>query len=92
MPKFDPQTHHHRSIRLKGYDYSQEGAYFVTMVAYKRESLFGAVVGDEVVLNEYGRIIAETWRWLENQYQYVESGTSVVMPNHLHGLLNLQRR
>lgn len=54
MEKFDPQIHHRRSIRLKGYDYSQAGAYFVTMVAWQREALFGEIVNGEIELNRYG--------------------------------------
>ena len=85
--KFDLNKHHRRSIRLKGYDYSQAGAYFVTVVAYQRECLFGDILDGDVMLNEFGMIVDETWQWLENQYSYVESGTSVVMPNHFHGIL-----
>ena len=87
MPKFDPKIHHRRSIRLKGYDYSQTGAYFVTIVAYQRECLFGEVVEGEMVLNDYGLIVDETWQWLEKQYPYVELGARVVMPNHSHVIL-----
>ena len=87
MPRFDPKIHHRRSIRLKGYDYSQAGAYFVTIVAWQRECLFGEVVDGEMQLNDFGKIIDETWQWLENQYPYVELGARVVMPNHSHGIL-----
>ncbi len=72
--KFDPQKHHRRSIRLKGYDYSQAGAYFVTIVAWQRECLFGEMVDGGMVLNDYGKTIAEKWEWLETQYDYVELG------------------
>jgi REP element-mobilizing transposase RayT len=85
--KYDPNKHHRRSIRLKGYDYSQAGAYFVTIVTWQRECLFGEVVDGEMVLNDFGKIIDETWRWLENQYPYVELGIRVVMPNHSHVIL-----
>ena len=88
--KFDPDKHHRRSIRLQGYDYSQAGAYFVTVVAHQRECLFGDVVGGGVVLNEFGRVVANTWEWLENQYSYVALETWVVMPNHFHGILLIQ--
>jgi REP element-mobilizing transposase RayT len=71
MPIFDPTIHHRRPIRLQGYDYSKEGAYFVTVVAYRRECLFGEVMDGEMVLNECGIVVAETWRWLEYQYPYI---------------------
>lgn len=61
MPKFDPKIHHRRSIRLKGYDYAQAGAYFVTVVTWNREMLFGEVVDGEMVLKEMGEIVREEW-------------------------------
>ena len=85
--KYDPNKHHRRSIRLNGYDYSQAGAYFVTIVAYQRECLFGDVVDGKMMLNDFGNIVAETWQWLEKQYPYVGLETWVVMPNHFHGIL-----
>jgi len=57
MPsKFDPQKHHRRSIRLQGYDYAQSGAYYVTIVAWHRERLFGEVVNGEMRLNKFGLV------------------------------------
>ena len=56
--KFDPKIHHRRSIRLQGYDYSQAGAYFVTIVAWQREMLFGEIVDGEMKLNEFGEIVS----------------------------------
>lgn len=72
---------------MKGYDYSQAGAYFVTIVAWQREMLFGEIVDGKMTLNEIGEIVSEKWQWLETQYEYVELGISVVMPNHFHGIL-----
>ena len=85
--KFDPDIHHRRSIRLKGYDYSQAGAYFVTIVTWQREMLFGEITDGELVLNEFGQIVSEKWQWLESQYRYIELGAWIVMPNHFHGIL-----
>ena len=83
----NPQRHRHSSLRLKGYDYSQAGLYFVTIVTKDRKSLFGQCDDGEIRLNQYGEIVAETWKWLEEQYNYVELGAWIVMPNHLHGIL-----
>ena len=58
--KFDLQKHHRRSIRLKGYYYSQVGAYFVTIVAFQRECLFGKIADGEMKLNDFGRIAIES--------------------------------
>lgn len=85
--KFNSNIHHRRSIRLQGYDYSQVGAYFVTIVAWQREMLFGEIVNEEMGLNDFGKIVSEKWGWLETQYEYVELGEWVVMPNHFHGIL-----
>jgi len=85
--KYDPDIHQRRSIRLKGYDYSQAGAYFVTIVAWQRETLFGGIVNGEMVLNRFGEIVTGRWQWLRIRYPYVELGTWVVMPNHFHGIL-----
>lgn len=86
-PKFDPQKHHRRSIRLQGYDYSQAGAYFVTIVAWQRECLFGEIVDGEMRLNDAGNIVQ--WEWLElpKRLRYIELGAFFVMPNHFHGIL-----
>jgi len=87
MVKFDPQKHHRRSIRLKGYDYASAGAYFVTIVAWHREFLFGKIVNKEMQLNKAGKIVQ--WEWLElpKRSSYVTLGAHMVMPNHFHGIL-----
>jgi hypothetical protein len=59
--QFDSQIHHRRSIRLKGYDYSQPGAYFITLVTYQRDCLFGDLVGGEMQLSVLGKIIHDEW-------------------------------
>ncbi len=87
--KFNPQKHHRRSIRLRGYDYSQPGAYFITIVTYQRECLFGEIVGGEMKLNQYGKIVDHAWHDLPNHYRHVEPGVLCSMPNHVHGVIIL---
>ncbi|MBC7879141.1 MAG: hypothetical protein H7Y59_18370 [Anaerolineales bacterium] len=87
MVKFDPKVHHRRSIRLKGYDYSQAGAYFVTIVTWQREFLFGEIKNQEMKLNKVGKIVEREWLELPKRLPYVELGARAVMPNHFHGIL-----
>jgi len=89
MPKskYNPNKHHRRSIRLKGYNYSQVGAYYVTIVVHHRECLFGEVVNGEMKLNRYGEIVKSEWLELPKRLQLVALGAFIVMPNHSHGIL-----
>jgi putative transposase len=88
MPtKFDPQKHHRKSIRLPGYDYTQAGAYFVTIVTWRRDCLFGKIVDNEVNLNDLGKIAEDCWRAIPEHFPSVELGAYVVMPNHVHGIV-----
>lgn len=79
--------HHRRSIRLKGYDYTKDGAYFVTICARKRACLFGTVVNGYMQMNEYGWEVADCWMWLAQRYSYVHLDQWIVMPNHMHGII-----
>ncbi len=76
-----------RSIRLKGYDYSQSGGYFVTICTRNRECLFGEIVDGNIRLNDLGRGVAKCWQWLAEQYPYIQLDEWLVMPNHFHGIL-----
>ena len=86
---FNPYRHHRRSIRLQGYDYSQPGAYFVTICAHHRECLFGTIVHEKMALNEFGSIARDAWVDLPNHYQRVQLDAFIVMPNHVHGIIGL---
>jgi putative transposase len=85
MVKFDPQKHHRRSIRLQGYDYSQAGAYYITMVAWHRECLFGEVVNGEMMLSKFGLVAKQQWEKLPKRFPNIELGAYMIMPNHMHG-------
>ena len=74
-------------MRLKNYDYSQNGAYFITICTQNRECLFGNIVDDKMRLNEFGEIACDAWKWLGEQYHYVALDSFVIMPNHLHGVI-----
>jgi putative transposase len=84
----NPERHHRWSIRLQGYDYSQAGAYFVTMCAWERECLFGAVTAEgNLQLNECGQIVDEEWLRTPEIRPQVALDAYVIMPNHFHALL-----
>ncbi len=87
--RFDPEKHHRRSIRLKGYDYSQPGAYFVTICAWNRECLFGDVVDGEMRLNDFGLIVYEEWFHSSEMRQEIAlfPDEFIIMPNHIHGII-----
>ena len=84
---FNPEIHHRHSIRLKNYDYSQPGAYFVTVVTYQRETLFGQIANDEMTLNENGIVVQSCWEQIPLHFPTVHNDAFVVMPNHIHGII-----
>jgi REP element-mobilizing transposase RayT len=92
MNKYDPNKHHRRSIRLKGYDYSQPGAYFVTICTQNREHLFGLVDNGALILNEAGNMVQKWWLTLDSKFEGIEPDTFVVMPNHFHGIIKITPR
>ena len=85
--KYAPNKHHRRSIRLTKYDYSQEGAYYVTIVAWHRECLFGEVVNGEMVLSKFGLVAQQQWEKLPQRFPNIELGAYVIMPTHMHGII-----
>jgi len=87
--RFHPERHHRRSIRLKGYDYRQAGAYFVTICTQDRAFLFGQVVHDEIQLNDAGKMVYDVWNDLPAFYPGVQTDAFIVMPNHIHGIIIL---
>jgi putative transposase len=81
-----------RPIRLQGRDYSQAGQYFVTVVTAGREELFGAVTGGEMLLSAAGTVVAEVWAGLPSHYPRVSLDAFIIMPNHVHGIVQLGRQ
>lgn len=83
MP-YNPHIHHRRSIRLKRYDYSQAGAYFITICTHGRDCLFGKIVHGEMQLNDAGRMVEKWYVELENKSPDIQCYEHMVMPNHFH--------
>jgi putative transposase len=95
MP-YNPNIHHRRSIRLKGYDYSKEGLYFITICCENRICRFGKIIVGaglapalKMVLNEYGQIAYNEWLKLPERFANFELDVFQIMPNHIHGIIVL---
>jgi REP element-mobilizing transposase RayT len=80
-------SRHRHSIRLQNYDYSQAGAYFVTVCAQDRKCLFGDIANGEMALNDYGLAVQDEWMKTAEIRSEIQLGEFVVMPNHFHGIL-----
>ena len=86
---YNPNIHHRRSIRLKEYDYSQEGLYFVTICVQKHENMFGEIIEEKMCLSPIGIIADVLWYEIKNHAQNIELHEFVVMPNHIHGIIEI---
>ncbi|MEW5976044.1 MAG: transposase [Acidobacteriota bacterium] len=87
MSRYDPKVHHRRSIRLPGHDYSQGGAYYITLCTKHRRFLFGAIVDARMILNSAGQIVADEWVKTAAIRQGIGLDKWVVMPNHFHAIV-----
>ena len=85
--KYDRFKHHRRSIRLRGYDYSQAGYYFVTICCYQRQLLFGEIVNSAMQLNQYGEIVENEWIKSSVIRPEIKLDEYIIMPNHFHGIV-----
>lgn len=84
MTHYDPNIHHRRSIRLKGYDYASAGLYFVTICVQNREMMFGEINNGNMILNDAGRMVERWYYETENKFSDIVCLEMVVMPNHFH--------
>jgi REP element-mobilizing transposase RayT len=93
---YNRDIHHRRSIRLKDYDYSSNGAYYATICTQGGTNMFGVIVGADSIsahmqLNQAGRMIEETWHKTVIEFSQIVDEKHVTMPNHFHCLLTLER-
>jgi putative transposase len=86
-PKY---PYHRKSTRLAGYDYSQDGVYFITLVTHIRAPIFGMIMGGEIVLSELGKIVKDEWYKTGQIRSEIILDEFVVMPDHLHGILAIE--
>ena len=89
MIQFDPQKHHRRSIRLKGYDYSKEGFYFITICCEDKAKIFGEIIDGKMILNEFGQIANEEWLNTANIRKNCKLHAHIIMPDHIHGIIEI---
>jgi putative transposase len=78
---------HRRSFRLKDYDYSQGGAYFVTICAFNRKCILGDIINSGIRLSPLGKIIQMEWCNMPKRFPNVQSDVFTIIPNHLHGIM-----
>lgn len=96
MNKYNPNIHHRRSIRLKGYDYAQAGLYFITICVKNRTCLFGHIEGKgapcghpKMNLNDAGKMVFDEWNKLPERFPNIQLHAYIVMPNHFHAILEI---
>jgi REP element-mobilizing transposase RayT len=88
----DPKTKQRKSIRLKGFDYSQAGSYFITISTLKKMCLFGEVVDEVMQVNPLGKIVQECWTEIPIHFPIVTTDAFVIMPNHIHGVIFINEK
>jgi putative transposase len=84
---YDARLHHRRSIRLKDYDYAQQGAYYLTICIHERRFCLGEVEAGQVRLSDAGQMVNSWWVELAEKFKGIELDYYVVMPNHIHGIV-----
>jgi putative transposase len=90
MQMYNPYIHNRQSIRLKNYDYSQAGLYFITIACQDHICLFGNVINENMILNDYGKIAHDTWFQTSIIRPNIAVEEFVIMPNHMHGILRIK--
>jgi REP element-mobilizing transposase RayT len=85
--KYNAKVHKRRSIRLKGYDYSQQGMYFVTVCTHNHHFLFGHIAEERITLNNAGRFTNKCWLEIPEHFPHVALDEFIIMPNHIHGII-----
>lgn len=81
---YNPKSHRRKSIGLKNYDYSQNGAYFITICTKNKKQIFGKIKNDKMILSEIGEMIGKWWLEMPNKFPNFELDVFTVMPNHFH--------
>jgi len=88
--RFNPDVHRRKSIRLKEYDYSENGYFFITICAQNSQCFFGSISDGNITLNQAGEIICKVWKDLKERFDNIILDEYIIMPNHLHAILALK--
>ena len=91
MNKYNPYIHHRHSVRLRHYDYSRIGLYFLTLCTHKRLPLFGKIANRNMCLNDIGTIAQKCWDNIQLHFPDVVLHENVIMPNHIHGIIEIAK-
>lgn len=89
---YNAVVHNRHSIRLPGFDYTKPGAYFLTILAHKKEHIFGKVVKGIVELSPVGEIVQEQWEKIPTHFPDILLDAFVIMPNHIHAVVVITER
>ncbi|MFH1565456.1 MAG: transposase [bacterium] len=89
--KYNFKIHHRKSIRIKDYNYSAFGYYFITVCTEKKVEYFGKIIDSKMILNIFGKIVANEWDNTKNIRNNIELDEFIVMPNHIHGIIIIRR-
>jgi len=92
LERYNPHIHHRRSIRIPGYDYSQDGWYFLTICTQNRNCIFGQILKGRMHLNNGGLMVKTWWQKVTDKFPSVQTDEYVIMPNHFHGIINIVDR
>jgi len=87
----DENTKNRKPLRLKHYDYSHQGLYFVTICTNKKLCLYGKINNDKILLNDAGCMLETCWHDLSTRFNSIGLHEFVVMPNHFHGIIELKK-
>jgi putative transposase len=87
--KYNPEIHHRKSIRLRGYDYSQNGLYFITICTKDRQHIFGSIANGMMQLNPQGQIAHTEWQQTAQIRPEICLHEHIIMPNHMHGIIEI---
>jgi putative transposase len=81
-----------KRLRLKDHDYSNDGLYYVTICVQDHIKCFGQVRNDKMELNNFGKIVNRQFEWIQNQYPYIKIAEYIVMPDHIHAIIEINRK